>query len=82
MLNRSELNRCREIDIMSCDISDLVDLQDISIDATKSVRDRIDSFLEQVRNPYLFKVDDVIVKVKFGKEKSLSDALTSVLLLG
>ena len=82
MLNRSELNRCREIDIMACDESDLVDLQDISIDTTKSVRERIDSFLEQVRNPYLFKVDDVIVKVNFSKERSLSDALASVFLLG
>lgn len=82
MLNRSELNKCREANIVTCDVSSLVDLRDISVDTTKSVRERIDSFMNQVRNPYLFKVDDVIIKVNYGNGKTLSDALTTVLLTG
>lgn len=78
MLKRSELSQCRNISIMSCDLSSLVDLRDVKIDTTKSVRERIDSFMNQVRNPYLFKVDDVIVKVNFGNERSVTDALAAV----
>lgn len=82
MLNRSELTKCREASITSCDLSSLVDLRDITIDTTQTVRERIDSFLEQVRNPYLFKVDDVVIKVNYGQDRPFSDALAAVLLLG
>lgn len=78
MLKRSELNQCRNTSIMSCDLSSLVDLRDVKIDTTKSVRERIDSFMNQVRNPYLFKVDDVIVKVNFGNERPVTDAFAAV----
>lgn len=82
MLKKSELNQCRNTSIMSCDLSSLVDLRDVKIDTTKSVRERIDSFMNQVRNPYLFKVDDVIVKVNFGNERPVADAFAAVLLQG
>ena len=79
MLNRSELNKCRETSIMSCNPDSLVDLREVKIDTTKSVRERIDSFMNQVRNPYLFKVDDVVIKVKFSNERPIMDAITSAL---
>mgnify|MGYP003300941099 CR=1 FL=1 len=82
MLKKSELNQCRNTSIMACDLSSLVDLRDVKIDTTKSVRERIDSFMNQVRNPYLFKVDDVVVKVNFGNERSVTDAFAAVLLQG
>ncbi len=82
MLNRSELALCHNIDIAACDPSSLVDLRDISIDTSSSVSNRIESFLKQVRNPYLFKVDDIIMKVNYGAEKTVSDAFTSILLQG
>jgi len=82
MFSRSELAKCREASITSCDISSLVDLRDITIDTTKSVSDRIDSFLEQVHNPYLFKVDDVVIKVNYGQDRPFSAALAAVLQLG
>ena len=82
MLNRSELSKCRNASIMSCQPDSLVDLREVKIDTTKSVRERLDSFTNQVRNPYLFKVDDVIVKVNFGNERPVTDAIAAVLLQG
>ena len=32
-------------------------------------------FAEQVKNPYLFRVDDIAVRVEYCGGKSLSDAL-------
>jgi len=56
-----------------------VDLRDITIDLNKPVIDRIDSFLQQIKNPYLFKVDDVIVKVKYGSGKTFEESLCTLL---
>ena len=43
-----------------------VDLHDVKIDPSKSVVDKMNDYFEQIKNPYLFKVGDVRVKVSFG----------------
>ena len=45
---------------------ELVDIRDIHIDASLPQPDRIRSFVEQVRNPYLFRVGEVTVKVSYS----------------
>lgn len=79
-MQKEELNRYRTANIMSCEPATLVDLRDIRIDTQRSVHERINSFMHQVRNPYLFKVDDVIMKVNFGNDRSVTDAFASVFL--
>ncbi|MBR6654123.1 MAG: hypothetical protein IKL27_05225 [Oscillospiraceae bacterium] len=68
------------MDIEQCDRSMLVDLKSVTIDKTLPVPERITSFIKQVKNPYLFKVDDTTVKVEFSSGKSLEDSLFSFLL--
>ena len=80
MLKKAELNQCRNTNIMACNPDSLIDLRNVKIDTAKPVEERIDSFMKQVHNPYLFKVDDVIVKVNFGNERPVADAFASVLL--
>ncbi len=53
----------------------LVDLRDINIDTAKPVSERMIDYFEQIRNPYLFKVGDMKVKVCFGTNRKLTDAL-------
>ncbi|MBO5333003.1 MAG: hypothetical protein J6B37_02685 [Clostridia bacterium] len=62
-----------------CDKNALTDLRDITIDKSKSVMERIENFTGQVKNPYLFKVGDVIVKVAYSGGKDFSGALSSAL---
>lgn len=45
---------------------ELVDIRDIRIDASLSQPERIRSFLEQVKNPYHFRVGEVTVKVSYS----------------
>ena len=66
MLDKSQLARCKEVDISSCDVNSLVDLREINIDTTKPVTQRMESFFEQVQNPYLFKVGDIVMIVDYG----------------
>lgn len=77
---QTELNCMKNMDIEECDPDQLVDLRSVSIDRSLSVPERMSSFVEQVKNPYLFKVDDITVKVEFSSGKSVEDSLLSFLL--
>ena len=76
------LERCRHADIMACDPDALVDLQEVHIDTNLPVRERMQGFVQQVGNPYLFKVDGLIVKATYLPQanRSLSDALPGLLI--
>ncbi len=60
-----DLNEMKSADIGTCDIGSLVDISNISIDATKPVPQKLTDFVNAVGNPYLFKVNDIVVKVSF-----------------
>ena len=80
MDRQTELDRLKNVDIEQCELDQLVDLRSVSIDKTLPVSERINSFVKQIKNPYLFKVDDITVKVEFSSGKSLEDSLLSFLL--
>ena len=80
MEHQTELNRLKHMDIEQCEPDQLVDLRSVSIDKSRPVSERMRSFVKQIKNPYLFKVDDIAVKVEFSSGKSLEDSLLSVLL--
>ena len=57
---------------MKCSTADeqLVDIRDVKIDRTLPTEERIRSFVEQIRDPYKFKVGDVVVKVLFANTQN------------
>ncbi|MCH5297690.1 MAG: hypothetical protein J1E85_08470 [Ruminococcus sp.] len=60
-----------------------MDLKDISVDTSQSIENRMIRFAEQIKNPYLFKVGDIAVKVEYGENKKVfSDALVNILNAG
>lgn len=63
-----DIESMKEVDIRSIDKSHLVDLNSIHIDDTAPVPERVASFLEQIRNPYCFRIGDVAVKVKYKSD--------------
>lgn len=65
MDRQTELNRLKNMDIEQCEPDQLVDLRSVSIDKSLPVRDRLCSFGAD-EDPYLFKVDDITVKVEFS----------------
>ena len=69
------------LDIMTCDFSSLVNLKDINIDTSLSSMQRMHSFISQIKNPYIFRVDDVIVKVNYSNKIDIHDALASAFLI-
>ena len=80
MEHQTELNCLKHMNIEQCEPDQLVDLRSVSIDKSLPVPERMRSFVKQIKNPYLFKVDDTTVKVEFSSGKSLEDSLLTFLL--
>lgn len=66
MLTKSELEQMKNVDIRTVDKASLVDLNDVVIDTSQPVEQRIKSFIAQVKNPYVFRIGDVAVKVNYA----------------
>lgn len=75
------LEQYRNTDIMTCDPDMLVDLREIHIDTALPVHKRMERFVQQAGNPYLFKVDSLIVKTTFlpSASRRFCDALPDLL---
>ena len=80
--SKHTLEQQRNSDIMSCDPNLLVDLREVEIDTSLPVHKRMEQFLRQVGNPYLFRVDGIVVKASFLPQmgRSLSDILPGLLI--
>ncbi len=61
----NNIDAMKSVDIRNVDRSSLVDLNSVQIDDSQPVQDRIISFLDQIRNPYCFRIGDVVVKVNY-----------------
>lgn len=61
-----KLERCKNIEIKDVKLDDVDDIKDIKIDRRKSSEDRILDFLIKVKNPYIFKVNRKLVKIRFS----------------
>ena len=80
--SKHTLEQQRNTDIMACDANMLVDLRDVEIDTSLPVQKRMEQFIRQVGNPYLFKVDGIVVKASYLPQvgRSLSDVLPGLLI--
>lgn len=51
-------------------LESLVDIRDVKIDRSKPVEERMKSYVEQIKNPYLFKVGNTIVRVSYANTQA------------
>ncbi len=59
---------------------DLVDIRQIQVDKTLPKQERIASFVRQIRNPYLFRCGDFVIRVSFANSGvSMEDRLNGIL---
>ena len=64
----------------TADMSGLVDIRDVKVDRSLPVEDRIRSYVEQVKDPYCFRVGDVKVRVSFASNgRTLNESFTDML---
>ena len=71
-----------EMDFSDAKLEELDDIGKISIDRKKSVEEKKRQYLNQVKNPYLVKVGDTMVKIRFANNGvSFEDAFENLLLM-
>ena len=71
-----DLKKMKDADIEGTDISQLKDIEDVKIDPNLPKEERMRSFVEQIGNPYLFRCNGHIVRVKFDDtDRMLEDCL-------
>ncbi|MDE5539529.1 MAG: hypothetical protein K2J20_03480 [Bacilli bacterium] len=75
-----KLEKFKKIPLSEINLNDVDDLKDIKISRKKCKEERILDFIITAKNPYVFKVDGVIVKISFSNNgKKTEDCLTRVL---
>lgn len=61
-----DLEAMRNIDIRTVDPDTLADIRDVQIDMSKSLRERMLDYIQQINNPYCFRCGKMTVKVSYA----------------
>lgn len=70
------LRNMEDIDICSVTKESLVDIKNVKIDREKKKQERIIDFLRQIKNPYCFVCNGIIVKTNYNSnEETLQEKL-------
>ena len=67
-LQAMDMQEMKDIEIRTVDKSKLVDLNTVVIDESRPIAERVASFVQQIQNPYCFRVGDMAVKVVYQEE--------------
>lgn len=78
MFTKSQLDECRKADFNSCNRNDLSDITNLKIDVEEPIINRARKYFKDVKNPYMFRVGDVGVKINCSGDKNLSDSIVNI----
>lgn len=77
---QKKIEKCKNMKISDVDINDVDELTQIKINRKKSSNERMLDFLASTKNPYIFKVNGILVRFIFSdSDKTADDCLTNVL---
>ena len=62
-------------------IEDFADLKVLTVDKTKPKQERLKQFITDVKNPYMVRVGNTLVRIEFTGGRNFSDALTAAFLM-
>jgi hypothetical protein len=81
MLKPEQINIMQSVDIATVDKAQLADVSGITFDNSLSKGERAARILEQVKNPYCFRLGDTAVKIEFLDDgPPLQDVITNFLI--
>lgn len=82
MLDRNELRKLQQADIMACKLDRLTDIGNLQINAHQRTAEKLNALIRQAGNPYLFKVGQTVVKVEYEGGQSFTDAFANLIRAG
>lgn len=68
MLNTQQLDAMSRMSLSEVNRNTLVDIASVHIDTSLPAVERMESYLQQVKNPYLFRSGDIAVRVCFSAD--------------
>lgn len=81
MFTKSQLYECRKVDFNSCKINDLPDVTKLKINVEEPIINRAGKYFKDIKNPYIFRVDDIGVKINCCGENDLSKSIINIVAL-
>ncbi len=61
-------------------LASLVDIRSVKIDPAQPVEERMKSYVEQIKNPYMFKVGGTVVRVSYANtQATINDNFVNLL---
>ena len=70
------LNEMKKVDVRTVDRAALIDMKNISVDRKLSQREQIAEFVRQIRNPYCYICEGIVVKEVFADNgKTIDDCI-------
>lgn len=66
------MERCRNANLDDVKPEDVDEITDIKIDRRKTNNERILNFIIKTKNPYIFKVNGKLVRIRFSENSSLT----------
>lgn len=77
---RNKLLKYEKVSLDEVNENDVDEITKIRINKRKSSNERMLAFLNEVKNPYIFKVNGKLVRIRFSNtNKTADDCLTNVL---
>lgn len=77
MLSQGQLSQLYAMDLNDIPAPMLVDITQVQIDCDLPICQRLERFVSQAGNPYLFRVRDTVVRVRYGdSHTTLQERLT------
>lgn len=72
MLSKKDLEKLR--DVKTTNINDLKELSEVCINHDAPIEERIETFFEQIGNPYHFLIDGVPVHISYNNHNQTLDS--------
>ena len=79
IVTREELKKMSEVDIRTVNPDELVDIADVKINTELPEKERMLDFIRQIGNPYCYKCNGMVVKVRFAGKQRLEDCLKAAM---
>ena len=67
-MTAKELDALKGVDVRIVDRAELVDIREVPVERGLLAEERIKRFIGKVKNPYCFRVGDVVVKTVFSED--------------
>ena len=76
-----DLKQMRDMDVREADPEALVDIQAVTVNTSLPRDERLLDYIGQIKNPYIFKFRNTVVKVSFADtEATIEDRLEKYLM--